>query len=169
MRGTDEKGRKVALVQLRSIQKNWTRRSLTRHECYRNRRRRLEYLAGRSQAACLWVNAENNNVIGLLIGCEQIRPRRVNRKIAWRLTLCRNVLYGREGTGGGINIKDGNAVVPAVRGIQELTCRMHLQFGGIVIASKICAQCRNRIQLTQASFRSVVGITGDVGIQLVNP
>src|SRR5260370_42077734 len=117
MRGTDEKGRKVALVQLRSIQKNWTRRSLTRHECYRNRRRRLEYLAGRSQAACLWVNAENNNVIGFLICCEQIRPRRVNPTIAWRLTLRRNRLYGREGTGSGINVKDGNAVVPQLAGL----------------------------------------------------
>src|SRR5260370_15114195 len=168
MRGTDEKGRKVAMAQLRSIQKSLTRRSLTRHECYRNRRRRLEYLAGRSQAAGLRVNAKNNNVIGFLIGCEQIRARRVNRKIAWRLTLRRNVLYGREGTLGGINIKNGNAVVPAVRGIKEFTCRMHLQLGRIVIASKIFGQCRNRLQLTQAAFRRVVRTTGDRGIQLVN-
>src|SRR5260370_10854317 len=118
------------------------RRSCNRHECYRNRRRRLEYLAGWSQAACLRVNAENNNVIGFLIGCEQIRASRVNRKIAWRLTLRRNVFYGREGTGGGINIKDGNAVMPTVRSIKEFTCRMHLQLGGIVIASKLFGQCR---------------------------
>src|SRR5579859_3392250 len=133
---------------------NW--RSLRRHECYRNRRRHLEYLARRSQAASLRVDTKDNNVVGVLIGCEQIRARRVNREIAWRLTLRRNVLYRGKGASGGIDSKHGNAVMPTVRGIQELTCRVHLHLGGIVIASKVFGQSRDRLQLMQASFCRIV-------------
>jgi len=71
-----------------------------------------------------------------LVGGEQPASRRIERKIARRLALRRNVLDQRNGARGLINREHRDAVVAAIRRINELARPIHLHLAPVLVPVK---------------------------------
>src|SRR5450755_2980172 len=69
---------------------------LGRREDHADGSRDLELVAGRRQPAALLVNPEQNGIVGILIGRQQKRSRRIDSKSARHFPLRGCLLDGRE-------------------------------------------------------------------------
>jgi hypothetical protein len=114
--------------------------SLSRQEDHADGRGDIEVLAGRSQTARLLVDAEQDHVIGILVGCEQITTRRVDSNAAWDLPLGGDAFDERERALPGINREYCDAVMAAIRNIEEPAIGMDFRLGSIVRSGEILRQ-----------------------------
>ena len=86
------------------------------------------------------INIENDDVIAVLVGCQEIAARRIDGEVSRVLTLGRLdsqvVGFARRFVDG----EHGDAVVSPVRSVKEFARRVYLHFGRRVIARKTFRQ-----------------------------
>src|SRR5580700_6329333 len=99
--------------------------SSRRPEHYRDRGDRRRHLTGRFQFAGGCVDPELHDGIRRLVGDVEPGPTRVDGKIARKGHTLRSISDDGEQVGGGIDAVSDDAVVAAVRDIEELARRVH--------------------------------------------
>src|SRR5208282_1183406 len=107
-------------------------------------------------AAGFRINTKNDNVVRLFVGCKQQRTPRGDFKTAGNLAFRGRVLDQRQSAFFWIDGEHCNAVVPAVRGVDELAGRMDLDLGVVVMLGKILGESRDRLQRTQDASSAVI-------------
>ncbi len=77
---------------------------------------------------CALVDLEDDNIIGLLVAGEKISSVRCDLKMARRFAAAGNSFHKSGHAARRVDGKDGDAVVTAVRRINELAAGMHPDF-----------------------------------------
>jgi hypothetical protein len=90
-------------------------------EFYADRAGNFNYLSGRTEPASLRIDTEDYNGPGVLVGGQQIAARWVNAKVARGFSLGGLVANQTECSFRWIDRKYGNAVMAAVRAVEELS------------------------------------------------
>src|SRR5262249_20015766 len=106
-----------------------TRSLRDRHELDADRRGDLDRLAGWRELAGRHVDSENDERAGVLILREEELTGRIDREVAGSPPLCGLVAYRRQLSGPGVDREDGDAVVAAVRAVEELARGVDVDLG----------------------------------------
>src|SRR5579864_3230583 len=120
--------------------------SLLRKKSHTYRRRHVDHLSCCRQLATSRINPKHNNIVRFLISREQQRPRRINFEASRRFALRGSVFDRRQRTFHRVNSKDSNAVMSAIRGVEELSRRMHTNLGVVILPAKAFGQSGNILQ-----------------------
>ena len=103
----------------------------------------------RQQTGCR-INAENNEIIRVLIGNDQMFPWWENLEVSRCETLRTNMLEKRQMAGREINREDRNRVMTSIRDIEVFFCDwMEEKFGAGVRSREAAWKSRNGLQWTK--------------------
>ncbi len=90
--------------------------------------------------AGLWVDLKDHDVIGILVGRYQVGAAGSAFKVARLLATGWDRVQKSGHAGRGVDFKDGDAVVTAVRAVKELAIRVHLDFRRRIVSLKTFGQ-----------------------------
>src|SRR5271165_6936949 len=101
----------------------------------------LHAFAGEGQLAAAAIDAENFDVVGVLIGDQEIVSGRIDDEVAGGFAASEKISNGGEDSGLWIDGKDGDAVAATVGNVQKFPRRMHGDFRSVVGTVEIGGQC----------------------------
>ena len=128
----------------------------------------MQDLAGGCQFSVIEIDAKYHDIVGSLIGHEQEFSRGINVEIARCFALSGEVIHQSQSSGAAVDGEEGNAVVSAIRGVEELSAGMHVDFSGVVNAGEVLGKSRNRIKLLKSASAWIVGKRGDRRLQFID-
>ena len=91
-----------------------------------------------------------------LVRREKISAGRIEREVSRRFSLRRNVLHRRKRSGVRVHGEHANAIVAAIRTVDEAACAVHLNLGGRAVPRKTLGQGGNALQFLQRAGIRVV-------------
>ncbi len=94
-------------------------------------------LVGGGEGAGGAVDAEDDDVVGLLIGGEEEIAGGIEGKISWGFALRGEVAGGSEGSFGGVDGEDGDAVAAAIGSVEKFAGRVDDDFGGVILSGEV--------------------------------
>ena len=128
----------------------------SRNDLDAHRLRNLDDLAGGRQGAVLFIDAEDHDVVAVLVGDQQEVAAGIDGEVARPVAAGGFVAQRGEAARGGIDGEDGEAVVPTVRAVEEAPVRREVYVGAVAVALVILREGGDRLQRLQGTPLRVV-------------